>query len=245
MGIFAKMDEERRNNEALAKKLEFETTERVAIPFEVVEKIFELYCLDYSLSAIAKELKINYATVSKYVNHGDSSREIQPLQQRKADVYKRAMEEKNGEMVLKLRQIMNTASDVVETTGKRFIDRVQAAKELEDPSLYDDGMRSVRQATEAKAYNPDSKDLARVLGAATEILKTGGSMFESSSPSLHINASSQANAASQIVSQGPIEVILEHLEGVREQQTETKNINVVADIIKKISLKSEEEVKGK
>jgi len=242
LGLLSKFRNEEEKNKELADRLakpDLEAIERIPIPFDLVEKIFELYCLDHTFSGIARELNVSVMTVSKYVNHGDPSRDVPPLKARKAEVYAQAMRDKNGEMVLKLRQIMNVAAEVVESTGKRFAARVNAAKELEDPSVYT-GDQAIRTATEAKAFNPDSEDLLRVFKAATEVLNAGGKMFQQESgPSISVNATSQAN--SQAVSLGPAEVILEHFNEVRESQEDSLNVNAVADIVKKLSLKSEEE----
>lgn len=236
MGILSDIFAEEGKSVELAKELS-QSEERVAIPFDLVERIFELYCLDYTFSAIARDVGVVVSTVSKYVNSGDSDRGIPPLRERRRDVYLQAIQDKNGEMAIRFRNLLKVAVDSATVTGSRFIERVEAAKELEDSSLYESGNETVLAAKNQKAYNPDSKSLARILGVAANVLAVGGKMFQEGSPSINVNTQAQAGVSQQL-SLGPAEVIVDHFNNLRGC-VDSEATGEIAEIIKKISLGSE------
>src|SRR5210317_260143 len=58
------------------------------LPLITVDRMFELYCQDYTPPSIAEIVGISHATVLRYVNDGDPKRSIEPFAQRRARLLK-------------------------------------------------------------------------------------------------------------------------------------------------------------
>lgn len=110
---------------------------RKLIPISLVNAMFELYCDGVAPTRIAKQLGVSPPTVSKYVTRGDSTRGIESFQSRRKSLLQTLFQAQDTKLLQSLLSSLVIASEGSTVTAQRLIQRYNAAKLLDDPTLDD------------------------------------------------------------------------------------------------------------
>jgi len=147
-----------------------------ALGIEKVESMFDLYCKEYPIDQIAEELGISHATVAKYINRGDPSREIEPLKTRRARIVQAAMSVQDGQLLRRLSNLQVFSNKLLASSGGRLLERIAASEELDKEVVYAPGNELKRVILERKALEPEVKDVQAIMGMNTELLDMAARM---------------------------------------------------------------------
>lgn len=212
-------------------------TNQKTIPLEDIDRMLEMYCLEFPIVDIAKEIGITSATVHKYIRDGDPKRSIKPLRERRAEVFKRVMEDRDGVVAMSIIRLLKTSVGAAEATGKRVTERILAAHKLEDEALYAPGNEEKRIAAEVAAYNPDAGDFNRVILAAAKAAEVSGKLFigDKSNPKTSVSVNASSDATAQSLSIGDGSEVLEHFAMVRKAQDSADYQETIPAIVKSLA----------
>jgi len=169
-----------------------------AIRVDTVEAMFDLYCKEYSSEQIAEELGVSHSTVSKYINAGDPTREIEPLKVRRARIIQAAMSIQDGQLIRRLGNLQAFSSKLLAESGGRLLDRIDASRQLDSPIVYAEGNEISRMILERKALEPEVRDVESVMHMNTQLLDMAARMsgMTSDAPGVQVNVN-QAQAQQQ------------------------------------------------
>lgn len=228
---------------------------RNRVAFDEVEKIFELYCDDWTVTAISKELGISPLTIQRYIDYGNPNRAIEPLRLRRLRVYKRAAALKDDSLAERISENIEIAVKVFGDSGRRFVKRLAAVEMLEDT----EGVLTPDELDVAAkiAYEPSTDDYVKFHRVSSEWVSMLNTPVQDGCKSIlnvNVNQMQQQEAATEATNGGTtassrvaiegVEAVYKHLEAMSEASVDDHNkiSVVVADVSETAELLADEEV---
>jgi hypothetical protein len=140
-------------------------------PMSVVDKMFELYCAEKTFDEISAHTGVPLYTVQNYIYQGHPSRGLEPFKPRRERLWRAVQQKKDREIVDRLCALDNVTQAAIEAVGERYVKRIKAAEQLDDPDLYRDGNEAKWHAVQARALNPNTEDLKEVVELGLQMEK--------------------------------------------------------------------------
>lgn len=218
---------------------EYEPKPRYRIPLDVVERMFELYCQEYTIRAISEEVGAAVPTVQKYINEGDPERQIDPFRERRARVLQALFTQKEEAITKRMSQHSKLNSAGFGQAAARLIKRYQAAEALDDTSALS---AKERAFYERIALEPDLSDVSMFHRNSMDLMRLSLGLRDLVSPvNINVSQNQQQEQAQgtkvSVKDEGDVEIVYEHIQALA--RSKEKDQHTVASAVKRTSLRSE------
>ena len=213
------------------------------LSMRIIDAVFSLYARDIPLKEISERTGVSVPSIAKYISHGDPKRSIQPLSERRANVFRAAMALQDGRIVESIRSQQAVSAAAMGAVSRRYLKRVAAADELDDPTLYAKGNELRRMIVEQKALEPNTGDFKTVLNAHAETLRLASQAVEHGDEragiSIHVNQqqSGASSSSESHVDNQSITAAQAHIENLKKMGDADRA--AVDRLVKKIGLSIE------
>ena len=205
------------------------------ITVDIIEQMFDMYCRDVLPKGIAEVCGVNLATVRKYINYGDPSREVEPFISRRARILRAALQVQDGRLVERIAQHSQIASAAFGTASSRLIHRYRSAIALDD----EDSM-SFRDAEKAKkiALEPELADVGTFHRVQMDLMKLAMHLEDPAMTSgVNVTVNQSQGQQQGIVDTEDVNMVYEHLGTLAKAGSDDQR--KMASLVEKASIKVE------
>jgi len=217
---------------------EYNPKSRRRIPLDVVERMFELYCQEYPVRAIAEETGAAVPTVTKYINEGDPERQVEPLRDRRARVLQALFAQNEEALNKRMSHHTKLNSAGFGQAAARIIRRYQAAEALDDATLLSDKERALYERI---ALEPDLADVSTFHRNSMDLMRLSLGLRDTAPVNINVSQNQEQTqdqgADISVKDQGDIEIVYEHIQAL--SRAGEKDEKIVANTVKRASLRTE------